>query len=101
MRIEVRSLKPETRGLIEAALDRLMSYELLSATRWLEQEMPVKSIKDLCLGYIVGSVRTFAYMVILISEQRVFADEDEREVIGIIRRRLPEIRAKIEMEIGK
>jgi len=94
-------LKPETRGYLESALDKILAGELLPAVQWLEEDMPVKSMKDLCIGYIVGAILGIAHIAILFGEGRFSSAEEDVEVRAMIKRRLPEIGTKIEEELNR
>lgn len=88
------------RGHIESTIDEMMQKEdFLVNVEWIRDEMPIESLKDLTLGYIVGGIVSTAVMMISVGERRSIADEDKHEIRAIIKRRLPEISGKINREL--
>lgn len=90
----------EVRGFIEKAMDKMMQYEFINTVKWVEQEVPIKSLKDLTLGYIIGGAITLASTLSAIGEWRTMTDEDKIEIYAMVKRRLPEIMEKITRELG-
>ena len=90
-----------SRGGIEKAIDGLMGTKITYDIGWIEKEFPVKSMKDVALGYAVGAIMAMAVEEIAIRENRSSTDEDFNEVKTIIRRRLPELLDKINRELNQ
>ena len=90
-----------TRGAIESALDKIFGEEVVSYVQWVEGEVPLKSLRDIALGYVIGTAMGLAVGFIVIAEQRPIVDEDRTDIETIIRRRLPEIIKKVEVELNK
>ena len=90
-----------TRGTIENALDKVFGEEVVPHVRWVDGEVPLKSLRDVALGYVIGTAMGLAISFIVVAEQRPIADLDRRDIEAIIRRRLPEVLRKIETELNK
>ena len=90
-----------TRGAIESALDKIFGEEIVSYVQWVKGEVPLKSMRDLALGYVIGTAMGLAVGFIVIAEQRPIVDADRTDIETIIRRRLPEIIKKVEIELNK
>lgn len=96
----VKILEKEARGFIEKAIDGLIKTEITQSIRWLQDVLPIKSFEDLSLGWFIGSIGRFARDVIIMEAGEITA-EDESEIQGILKRRLPEIMDKIERELHR
>ena len=94
-------MKPETRGIVEKSLDDLLLVDLLVDIQWIEHEMPVKSFKDLFIGYFIGAAMAVAFTDIFESEKRTPTIEDRNEFMAIIKRRLSEIITRFEKEFNR
>jgi len=94
-------LLDSTRGAIESALDKVFAEEIISYVQWVKREIPIKSLRDVALGYVIGTTRGLAVAFIVMAEQRPITDEDKTDIETIIRRRLPEITKKIEIELSR
>jgi len=94
-------LDERIRGLIEATLDKVEATEIVDSIKWVEQEIPIKSLKALAIGYVVGSSVTGATTMITIGEHRNTTKEDKLEIREIIKRRLPAFIEKIERELHR
>jgi hypothetical protein len=90
-----------TRGAIETALDKIFGEEILPYVQWVKGEVPIKSLRDVALGYVIGTAAGIAFGFIAIAEQRPITDEDRDDTETIIRRRLPEVIKKVEVELNK
>lgn len=92
----------KTRGFIESVMDELIQEAPITPSiKWVRQEMPVSSLKDLMLGYAIGSLETLAIVSIRMRMRNVLSEEDGRTIIEMLKRRLPEIVGKIERELGR
>jgi hypothetical protein len=89
------------RGALEQAIDNLMEKDIVANVTWIGEEIPIKSINDLALGYVDGVIAAVAASVFTALEDRHPSDEDASEVRAIIRRRLPEIMRKIHRELNR
>ena len=89
------------RGYIESMFDRGMKREFASAIGWIEQEMPISSLRDLILGYVLGTFRTLAIGAVTTLTQQEVSDEDSDAIRTILKRRLPEIVEKTEKELHR
>jgi len=90
-----------TRGAIEKVIDDFVGrVNISSDVRWIESELPVKSIADVALGLAVGAIESLAVEEIVRLENRVPTDEDLGELRVIIKRRLGEIRSRIQEELN-
>ncbi|UCE44470.1 MAG: hypothetical protein JSV57_03060 [Candidatus Bathyarchaeota archaeon] len=86
------------RGMIESEFDSLMKSNILDSIKWLTQEVPHSSTRDIALGYVVGAMATYGMALHGIAlKQSIKADE----LRSVIRRRLPEIREKINRELHR
>ena len=94
-------LLDSTRGAIESALDKIFGEQIVSYVQWVKGEVPLKSMRDLALGYVIGTAMGLAVGFIVIAEQRPIVDADRTDIETIIRRRLPEIIKKVEIELNR
>lgn len=90
-----------TRGFIEATLDKVEATEVVDSIKWVEQEIPIKSLKDLAIGYVVGSSLTGATTMITLGEHHAVTEEDKLQIREIMKRRLPAFIEKIERELHR
>jgi len=59
-------LDKETRGTIENSLDEMIrGLDINDITGWIVEEYPITSVKDLALGYVLGSFARYAYTLML------------------------------------
>ncbi len=49
-------MESEVRGRLEKELDRLLKPEVISMIVNISRDLPLRSVKDFCLGYIVGDI---------------------------------------------
>lgn len=87
------------RGYIEKTMDEAFKENLVESTRWIEREIPISSLRDLTLGYVVGYAEAIAKAMITIGAKNLLSEEDKDAIIGMLRRRFPEILQKIEREL--
>lgn len=68
----------ETRGIIEESLDvAIRKLDINDITGWILEEYPIRSIKDLALGYVLGSLSRYVHTVI--DHQKWFKKFKERD----------------------
>jgi len=92
-------LDNEIRGLIEQRIDITLKCDLLKEISWFKDELPLKSQLDLALGYCIGYVYRASRTVVQSSKDNEITQEETSEIKAIIKRRLPEFRAKIKREL--
>ena len=92
-----------TRGMIESELDDLIKdvRETVSTVDWVRQEIPLSSFRDLVLGYVIGSLETFAIAIRKIVSKEGGSAEDYMTIKTMLKRRLPELIGEIERELGR
>lgn len=88
------------RGYIESEIDRMVQEEIVEDVEWVQEEIPVSSLRDLALGYMIGLLRGVVVMVAA-ARTEVEYNEAEKTARAIIKRRLPEIIEKIERELHR
>ena len=94
------SLDERARGYLESAIDELIQQtEIIPSIQWVQQELPISSLRDLVLGYAIGSLETLLRGVVKLSRGGC-SEEDLRTIDGMLKRRLPEIVEKIERELN-
>ena len=54
-------MQSEVRGRLEKELDRLLKPEVTNMIVKISENLPLKSVEDFCLGYIVGDIVVGAY----------------------------------------
>lgn len=101
-------MKEEVRGLIEKALDEYFEDEAKDAVAqvsWVEELIPITSKRELVLGYLIGTMETFAQSIAELMRRgkpsEVEEEKEEKEINTMIRRRLTEILECIESELNK
>ena len=88
----------KVRGIIEREFDNLLKSNILDSIKWFTQEVPHSSVRDIALGYAMGSMESYGRTLHeLIMREPIETDELE----SIIRRRLTEIREKINRELHR
>ena len=78
-----------------------MEKDVVVNVTWIGEEIPIKSINDLALGYVDGVIAAVAASVFTAPKDRRPSDGDANEVRAIIGRRLPEIIRKIHRELSR
>lgn len=106
MTIEVAKMEERMRGAIEKDLDEILRDEnLVTKIGWVENEIPLKSKRDLVLGYLIGTLETYSLALSAIIESKSSKKADDRyieeEIQKIIRRRLPEIIEHIDTRLNE
>jgi hypothetical protein len=89
------------RGMIEKNIDDMMAdLQVTKDVEWIHSEMPVLSLKDFLIGYMVGALKAISviYSTRIKKPGDSFA-ETEKEIMKIIKRRLPEIVEKANREL--
>jgi hypothetical protein len=91
-------LDEKVRSIIEREFDNLMKSNIVPSIRWFTQEVPHSSVRDIALGYVMGSIESYGRTV----HELVMREPIERdELESIIRRRLAETREKINRELHR
>lgn len=99
-----------TRGIIEKTIDKMLkdemeTGEIVSGARWVEKEIPISSMKNLVLGYLMGYLFASSGLFLLTAERRYRSEAElameAEEIRAMIRRRIPEILECIESQFGK
>lgn len=91
----------KTRGAIETAWDTYLKAEIIPEINWVEKEIPISSLKELMLGYVLGQMEALAIEAIRLLTRKMSSKEDDYAVESMLKRRLPEIMEKIERELGR
>lgn len=91
------------RGYIEKQIDNAMREEVFQYVEWVQNEIPISSLRDSMIGYLVGALQVLAESSALFVMRRRgrTTEEEDREIRLIIKRRLPEIVEKIERELNR
>ena len=83
-------MNKETRGTIENSLDEtIQQLDINDITGWIVEECSLTSVRDLALGYVLGSLARYAYTLVLSEKWRKqsrkgLEKEVEREVVDRI-----------------
>lgn len=93
-------MNKETRGNIEKLFGTIPP-NVVSGIRWVESEIPISSMRDLTLGYVIGSLKSLATASVTFSEGKICSEEDDNEINSILRRRLPEFVSIIERDLHR
>ena len=72
----------ETRGLVEKALDYMISEtDTRNMIGWVSREISVRSPEDLALGYLIGSLTRYAFSVARTGKRsKKFEERMQREI---------------------
>ena len=81
--------------------DRGMEPNYTSSVEWIEQEMPISSLRDFILGYVISGFRALATGAVMALTGQAVSDEDTDVIRTMLKRRLPEIVEKIERELRR
>ena len=96
------SLDEKTRGFIEKALDEYEEKVFHEDFAWITELVPISTLKDYILGYIIGRMLSVAFAVyfaatkILLIFPKKITDEDRITIGLIVGRRALEVYDKIE-----
>jgi hypothetical protein len=95
------SLREETRGTIEAAIDG-MHFELGNLEA-VQEVTPIQNVEEFLLGIAVGYLRRYSEVVVLLesTEKKTLTHEDQKEISKMLLRRIPEIRKQIVKYLNK
>lgn len=89
------NLKEETRGIIEKQIDNI-KYDIENLMGDIQEVTPIQNEEEFTLGYIVGYLRKFAELAVLITEAKnELLAADEEEIRRILVLRTPELRKKL------
>ena len=91
----------KTRGAIETAWDMYLKLEIIPEINWVEKEMPISTLKELMLGYVLGQMDVLAIEAIRLLTRQTSSKKDTDAVKSMLKRRLPEIVEKIEGELHR
>jgi signal recognition particle GTPase len=97
-------LDEKTRGFLEKAIDDIMTEEYIPSISWVQDEMPIKSLGEVAIGYVIGGIEAAATLITQMSKRNRSekeVKEDEEEIRALLKRRLPEIVEKVNTELGK
>lgn len=101
----VRSLDDKTRGFIESIMDETLQGEALVDIDWVEEEVPISSLRDLALGHVIGVLDSIGWAAITFFPPHELSAAEKKEgqeiIRALVRRRLPEIIEKIERELHR
>lgn len=91
------------RGYIESFIDGFLEVVRISKRiEWVLEEIPISSVKDLMLGYTIGVLQATNESITM--QHPKFNSEKildyKKDIVGIIKRRIPEISDIIERELN-
>ena len=95
------------RGFLESILDDALQEKeeegFVAGIEWVQQEIPISSLRELVLGYVIGALEAICYAVATVRKRLSKKEEKEAEetIRTMIKRRLPEIMEIIESELGR
>lgn len=89
-----------TRGFIEKAIDEAFEANITDGMRWVQDVLPIKSVADLALGYVIGTAEKFASSIVVMATSTEPTEEDYTEIRNMLERRLPEIVERINRELN-
>ena len=89
-----------TRGIIESQIDTMLNNQIIPEIAWIQNEMPVSSLKDFAIGYVMGAIKAAAIsFAAMRAKPTDTLAEAENAIMKIIRRRLPEIVERVNKEL--
>jgi hypothetical protein len=102
-------LDAETRGLIEKGIDTMLqeaSQEdgLKQEVKWVEDEILIKSPRDLMIGWLLGWMQAFSQSICLLAKRRFTEkqeEEDNQEILTILRQKLSEVERTVTIELNR
>ena len=90
------------RSYIESKMDEVLEKSAsLPSIEWVQEEVPISSLRDLALGNDIGMLTALAVTTIRVEMHRGFSPEDYNTIRGMVKRRLPKIVEKIERELHR
>lgn len=54
----------KTRGFLEKAIDEVMAGELLPQINWIQDEMLIKSLGEVAIGYTIGGIEAASTVIV-------------------------------------
>ncbi|MBZ9572390.1 hypothetical protein KJA15_03605 [Patescibacteria group bacterium] len=69
--------------------------------RWVEKQTPITSIRDIVLGYVIGEAFARSDALVILTERKDPTEKDIVDILGMIKRRLPDIIKNIETELNR
>jgi hypothetical protein len=95
----------KVRGFLEQAFDEFLGAEdIVSEIRWVQDEIPVSSLAEVALGFVIGALIGISEIVNVVKKAKRTKkeeDADSREIKLMIKRRPPEILQEINKELGR
>lgn len=86
-------------------LDNVTRPEVVSSNfilaRWVEKQTPVTSIRDIVLGYVIGEAFARSNALVILTEGNDPTKKDIVDILGMIKRRLPDIIKNTETELNR
>ena len=93
------------REFVERNLDRILQQEVVPLFAWIGHETTISSLRDMGIGFVVGVMQSLAEVSCLVGRKKEFTEreetEEDKEIRALIKRRLPEIVEKIDLELGE
>lgn len=90
------------RDIIEKAIDYVLMQDVRPDTEFIQNLIPLKSYECFVFGYQLGILKNQTYFMLMVSSGlKVVPKEAKILVDEILKRRIPEIREKILIELGK
>lgn len=93
-------MEKEERKKVENFFDNYLKGDIIPRITWISRAAPLSDMRDIALGYIVGEALAKIHATGLLVGPYP-TDEVMSEVIGMLKRRLPELVEKIEIELNK
>lgn len=94
-------MESEVRGRLEKELDRLLKPEVINMIVKISENLPLKTVEDFCLGYVVGDIVVGAFEESRVRYGRDVNPDEMDEALNLIYRRAIEIKGAIKLAMGK
>jgi hypothetical protein len=94
-------LDKETRGYIEGVLDGFLQTKMVTDIEWIQNEIPISSLRDLAVGHAVTLMTAFAINIIMLKTREKPSKDDQEAIRIMVKRRLPELVGNIERDLGR
>jgi hypothetical protein len=102
-------MKESKRGFLKKSIDEMLAdknfqQEVMDVIVLFEKELPIHSVKDLTIGFVIGVLYSFSASILGIKEgikPKAETKEAEEETLAMIKRRLPEIMESFEDQLNK
>lgn len=89
------------RGQLEKELDRVLKTEVIDTIVKISENLPLRSVEDFCLGYIVGDIIAGTFAEARTRYGRDTTAEEMDEALNMLYRRALEIKGAIKLAINK